>query len=140
MLEYNAAGDDPPHLIDAQSTSEISLVPVFPWLLTLCLELSHPAREKTPAIRLIYTPHDFRNLNLLRFSGKKYQPIQPLLIAQILHLNVIVIVQQVYVKSQAVGVLMLHQGPDLKHQLSCSSDAAWPSVFLQLHTVISDSS
>eukprot|EP00061_Rhincodon_typus_P012809 g38770.t1 len=27
------------------------------------------------------------------------------------------------------------KGPDLKHQLSCSSDAAWRAVLLQLHTV-----
>eukprot|EP00061_Rhincodon_typus_P016281 g44407.t1 len=31
--------------------------------------------------------------------------------------------------------LFLKKGPDLKHQLSCSSDAAWPAVFIQRYTL-----
>eukprot|EP00061_Rhincodon_typus_P014716 g41936.t1 len=31
----------------------------------------------------------------------------------------------------------MKKGPDPKCQLSCSPDAAWPAVFIQLHTLLS---
>eukprot|EP00061_Rhincodon_typus_P014282 g41216.t1 len=33
--------------------------------------------------------------------------------------------------------MKMKKGPDPKHQLSCSYNAAWPAVFIQLYTLLS---